>query len=302
MANLNIWIHASRPRTLPLALAGIFAGSFMAAAQGYFQWDIFLLACATAVCLQILSNWANDYGDGVKGADNAMRRGPKRAVSSGAITRRAMLRGIVLLGVASLILGFTLISTAFDRSQRGEIFLFVCLGIASIGAAVGYSMGRTPYGYRGWGDLSVFLFFGLVPVLGVYCLYGCDWSSVNLLPAVAIGAFSIGVLNLNNLRDYHSDKAAGKNTVVVQLGFENGKVYQLVLTLLPYISILTYNLLLGRRSLSYLFLLSFVPAVLQLRRLFGTDAPAALYTELKRLASIALSFSILFGLGECLAA
>ncbi len=301
MANLNAWLKASRPKTLALALAGISAGSLMAAAQGYFRWDIFLLACSTALCLQILSNWANDYGDGVRAADNAMRQGPKRAVSSGVITPLSMLRGIVSLGVACLILGFALICIAFDRSQLLEILSFVLLGIAAVVAAITYTMGRAPYGYRGWGDFFVFLFFGLVPVQGGYYLYDHDWLSVNLLPAVAIGAFGVGVLNLNNLRDYQSDKAVGKNTLVVRLGFQNGKRYQLALTLLPYISILIYNLLLRRGLLSYLFLLSFVPAGLQLRRLFKTDRPTALYAELKRLALIALSFSILFGLGECLA-
>ena len=296
------WLIATRPKTLPLALSGILIAASMAAARGYFRWDIFLLSALTALSFQVLANWSNDYGDALKGADNAARRRPRRAVASGAITAQHLLRAIISLSLGSFLLALLLIFTAFDGAHWHKILLFICLGAASVWAALAYTMGKSPYGYRARGDLYVFMFFGLIAVQGGYYLYDHTFLFLNFFPASAIGCFSVGVLNLNNLRDCDSDKVVGKHTLVVKIGFEKSKLYQFLLVSLPYFSTLIYNVLLRRHSLSYLFLLSFIPVVQHMRNVFQARDPLVLAPELPRLALIALSFSVLFALGELLSA
>lgn len=301
-SKLQAWIQVSRPKTLPLALSGILIGTTMAAARGYFRLDIFLLAMLTAVSFQVLANWANDYGDGLRGADNDDRLGPQRAVSSGALKPRTLLRGIILLSIASFSLGVLLTLRAFDRSQSDKIFLFIFMGFACVWAALAYTMGSSPYGYRARGDLAVFLFFGLLAVQGVYYLYDHRFMPVNFLPAVSIGAFSVAVLNLNNLRDHDSDQSVGKNTLVVRMGLRKSKAYHLFLFLLVYVSAMGYNVILERGSLCYLFLISALPVICHVKKVLKSRQPSSLRSELNRVALLALSFSLLFSLGELLSA
>ena len=157
------WLHAVRLRTLPLALASIFAGSFIAAWQNSFRWEILVLASLTTVFLQILSNLSNDYGDSVHGADSIDRQGPVRAVQSGLITLPEMKKAMYLFGALSLISGLSLLYLAVQDLQI--FLLFLGLGLAAIWASITYTSGKNPYGYAGLGDLSVFIFFGLLGVL-----------------------------------------------------------------------------------------------------------------------------------------
>ena len=181
----------------------------MAASADAFRWDIFLLCVLTTVFLQILSNLANDYGDSVHGADSIERKGPKRAVQSGAISAQQMKLAVIIFVVLCLASGITLLVVSFGFNWRGILFFFA-LGLLSILAAIAYTVGRKPYGYAGLGDFSVLIFFGLVGVMGSYYLFTKELSWFQILPALSCGLFSIAVLNINNIRDIESDQKAGK--------------------------------------------------------------------------------------------
>jgi 1,4-dihydroxy-2-naphthoate octaprenyltransferase len=217
---VKAWISAFRLRTLPLALASIFLGSFIAAAHGAFDWLIFSLCVLTTLFLQILSNLANDYGDSIHGADGEHREGPSRAVQAGLISATQMKKAMTVFGVLSFITGVLLIYTAF-QAQWWLALIFLGLGLGAIYAAIRYTAGKNPYGYKGLGDLFVLLFFGLVGVGGSYFLYTqvLDWFI--LLPATGCGLLAVGVLNVNNIRDIKSDEVSGKRSIPVRIGREN---------------------------------------------------------------------------------
>ena len=198
------------------------------------------MALITTLFLQVLSNLANDLGDAQKGTDNADRIGPERAVQSGAITVVQMKRALYLFGVLSLVSGITLIYFSFGIEKFLLSMLFLALGLTAIWASVKYTLGKNAYGYRGRGDLSVFLFFGLTAVIGVYFLISKSFNPWVILPASTMGLFAAGVLNLNNLRDCENDKANGKNTIIVKIGFEKGRFYHLFLLATGWILMLIY--------------------------------------------------------------
>jgi len=218
------WIQAARLRTLPLSVSGIIVGSAYAYHQGFSDWRILVLALVTTLGLQILSNFANDYGDGIKGTD-VNRIGEKRMVAAGIITSAQMKKAVLITAVITFVLALVLIYTAFGKENFALSLIFIILGIGSIGAAIKYTVGKNAYGYSGFGDLFVFLFFGLLSVLGTHFLYVKAIDGLLILPAVAIGCLSVAVLNLNNMRDIENDRLAGKNTLVVKLGLENAKIY-----------------------------------------------------------------------------
>ncbi|WP_414601376.1 1,4-dihydroxy-2-naphthoate octaprenyltransferase [Flavobacterium sp.] len=222
------WIQAARLRTLPLSLSGIIVGSAYAYHQGFSNWKIVVLALLTTLGLQVLSNYANDYGDGVKGTDKN-RIGEKRLVAAGIITAQQMKKAVIITAVITFIIALALIYVAFGKENFVLSLIFILLGVGSIGAAIKYTVGSNAYGYNGFGDLFVFVFFGWVSVVGSNFLFThfIDWKV--FLPATAIGLLSVAVLNLNNMRDIENDKAAGKNTLVVKLGFENAKKYHFFL-------------------------------------------------------------------------
>ena len=229
MKNMSVWISAMRLRTLPLSISGIILASCLAANKGYFDWWIGVLAVLTTLSLQILSNLANDYGDGIKGTDNNERLGPARAIQTGAISARNMLNAIKINVLISIILACVLIFTAFGIKHIALTLIFLILGVASVIAAIRYTVGSNAYGYRGLGDFFVFVFFGLVSVIGCYVLYAKTIDYVVFMPAFAIGLLSMAVLNLNNMRDIVSDEKSNKNTLVVQLGIVKRKNIILVL-------------------------------------------------------------------------
>src|SRR5688572_2935213 len=167
---IKIWLRAFRLRTLPLALSCIAMGGFLAASADAFRWDIFLLCILTTILLQILSNLANDYGDSIHGADSVDRKGPSRAVQSGAVSKSQMQIAVAIFVLLSLISGIALLLVSFGFEWRA-IFFFFGLGILCILAAIAYTVGKKPYGYIGLGDLSVLIFFGFVGVMGSYYLF-----------------------------------------------------------------------------------------------------------------------------------
>ncbi len=294
------WIQAARLRTLPLSVSGIIVGSAYAQYTGYFRWDIFLLALLTTLGLQILSNYANDYGDGIKGTDNDSRIGPGRAIQTGAISVKQMKKGIIITSIFTFLIAVLLIYVSFGKENFFYSILFLVLGLASIAAALKYTIGNSAYGYRGLGDIFVFLFFGLLSVLGSYFLYAqnLDWTLI--LPACAIGLLSTGVLNLNNMRDEISDKAANKNTLVVKMGGKNAKKYHATIIALALILIVVFAIAIHLTWSKYYFLLSFVPVILHLNRISTYTDPKQYDPELKQLAlstfliSVVLSIVLLY--------
>jgi len=297
MGSLRSWIGAARLRTLPLSISGIIVGTTMAASQGYFNIVVFSLALGTTLGLQVLSNFANDYGDGVKGTDNADRIGPARAIQSGLITHKEMKQGIALTAIATLVIAVLLIYTAFGNDNFIYTLIFFALGIAAIVAAIKYTVGNNAYGYRGLGDLYVFLFFGLVGVYGSYFLYVNELDAIALLPALGIGFLSTGVLNLNNMRDRESDKKAGKNTLVVKMGAANAKTYHYMLIIIAILCFVIYSVLTAAHWNEFLYLIALAPLLLHLKRVVQNESAVLLDPELKVLALSTFFLSVLFGVG-----
>ena len=239
MVNLTEWVKAARLRTLPLALTGICFGSAIAAQNNFFNLQIAIWAFVTAILLQVLSNFANDYGDFKNGADTQKDRvGPSRAVSAGTISAIQMKNAILLFSILSLISGIILLSIAFDSIFSIKFLLLFLLGLAAIGAAIFYTIGKKPYGYIGLGDISVFVFFGLVSVVGSYFLYSNNFEPRIVISSLYIACMSVAVLNLNNMRDIESDKAAGKNSIPVRIGLKNAKIYHSILVFVGVIALI----------------------------------------------------------------
>lgn len=298
----KVYVKAARLRTLPLSVSGIIVGSFLAASHGYFNWLICSLALLTTVGFQIISNFANDYGDGVKGTDNLDRIGPKRAIQSGEISPEQLLKTIQITSAITLLIAILLIYIAFGKDDFVNLLLFFVLGIASIAAAVKYTMGNKAYGYSGFGDFFVFLFFGLLSVCGSYYLFSKQLDVAIFLPACSIGFLSIGVLNLNNMRDSVSDAKSGKNTIVVKIGVENAKYYHYYLLIASFLFAALYSFVYFKSWYQLLFLLAYIPIGKHFLVVFRNKRPILLDHELKKLAISTFLFAILFGLGTFLAA
>ncbi|MHB0756483.1 1,4-dihydroxy-2-naphthoate octaprenyltransferase [Polaribacter sp. M15] len=302
------FIKAARLRTLPLSVSGIIAGSFMgvyhlnSASPGSVQTMIwitptFWLAILTTIGFQVLSNFANDYGDGVKGSDKN-RTGEARMVSSGAITPKQMKIAMIITTVITLLIALLLIYVAFGSKNYGYSILFFLLGIASIAAAIKYTVGNSAYGYSGFGDVFVFLFFGLLSVVGSYFLYTKSINFDIFLPAISIGFLSTAVLNLNNLRDRDEDKKNKKNTLVVKLGAEKAKKYHYFLIFSALIAALIYVVLNYKSGFQFLFLIAFIPLIINVNTVANNTVPAQLDSELKKVALSTFLFAILFGIGN----
>lgn len=225
--SLKVYIQAARLRTLPLAIAGTITGNLLAYAEtGVLNSVVLTLCVLTAVSLQILSNFANDYGDYKNGADTAERT--DRVMASGKMTEMAMKRAIAALIALSLIFGISLLYVGI-QTINASFFILLLMGIAGIFAAYFYTAGKRPYGYIGLGDLSVFLFFGFLAVVGSYYMQTQTINSHIWWVGAAIGLLSVGVLNVNNIRDIESDKAKNKITIPVLIGYKKSLRYQLVL-------------------------------------------------------------------------
>jgi len=292
MKKVKVWISAARLRTLPLSVSGILAGSAYALINGYFDIGIFTLSIATTLVLQILSNFANDYGDGVKGTDNEDRVGPMRALQSGIISDKQMKKAIIASSFIAFILAVSLIYVAFGSENLMYTLAFIALGLLAIYAAIKYTVGTTAYGYRGLGDVFVFLFFGLVSVMGAYFLYSLKLDSLILFPAIAIGLLSTAVLNLNNMRDQESDRKAGKNTLVVKLGNTKAKKYHFTIIVVAFVSFVAYLYFL-ENPLQYISLIGFIPLFIHLVKVKKNTNPKALDPELKKVALSTFAIALL---------
>ncbi len=298
MNSAKPWIKAFRLRTLPLALSCIAMGGFLAAASGLFNWNIFLLCVSTTIFLQILSNLANDYGDSVHGADSIDRKGPSRAVQSGAISPAQMKAAIIVFIVLCLVSGVSLLLISFGLNWNAILFFFG-LGVLSILAAIAYTVGKKPYGYAGLGDVSVLIFFGLIGVMGSNYLFTKQLDWIHVLPALSCGFFSMGVLNINNIRDIESDKRAGKYSIPVRIGRESAIKYHWFLLVGGLTSASVFIVLTYQSLLQLLFLLSF-PLFIVNGLSVQQKSSDQLDPYLKQLALSTLLFVVLFGLGQIL--
>lgn len=300
MSKLKPWLSAFRLRTLPLSLSGIIIGASLAYSKGVFNSLIFTLAILTTVSFQILSNLANDYGDGVKGTDGENRIGPKRAIQSGEISHKAMFNAIKINVLICILLSLLLIFYAFGSKHLLYTIIFFALAGLSIYAAIRYTMGDSAYGYKGLGDVFVFIFFGLVSVLGSYFLYVKQVDFFAVLPAVALGMLSMGVLNLNNMRDRESDIEAKKITLAVRLGESKSKSYHFVLILGAMFIGLVFGILYFKSAYNLLFLLSYIPLTKHLTVVYKTKNPRDFDPQLKVLSLSTFLFAILLGIGYIL--
>lgn len=301
------WIQAARLRTLPLSMSGIIMGSFIARwrllEQGKnWDWRIFALAMLVTLLYQILSNFANDYGDGVKGTDkNRIAQAEQRAVASGKITAQQMKFAVILLAILSLLATLSLLYFAFFPDFMQQFYVFVGLGIACILAAIGYTVGKKPYGYLGLGDIMVFLFFGLVSVCGSEFLFTKTWSWDMLLPATAVGMLSAAVLNLNNMRDIENDALSGKKTLALRLGFRLAMIYQIILMQLPLILVLVFMMMNKlheeRKYYAFLFFILMLPMMGLRRKIMEVKEPRELDPFLKQVGIITLVMSVLVAIG-----
>lgn len=302
------WIQAARLRTLPLSMSGIILGSFIARWRitengGTWDWKIFTLALVVTLLYQILSNFANDYGDGVKGTDKLrVNEAEQRAVASGRITANQMRNAVIMFAVLSLIATIALLYLAFFKDNlMQEFYIFVGLGIASILAAIGYTVGKKPYGYLGLGDIFVFIFFGLVSVGGSYFLFTKTFSWDILLPATAVGMLSAAVLNLNNMRDIESDRASGKKTLALRLGFRNAMIYQIILLQLPLIIMLVFMMMNGLHTqgkyYAFMFFILMFPMTGLRRKIMQVKEPKELDPFLKQVGIITFMMAVLVAVG-----
>lgn len=291
------YIEAARLRTLPLSVSGILVGCFYAISQAVFNWNIVVLALLTTVGLQILSNFANDYGDGVKGTDNEDRIGPKRAIQSGVISPADMKRALWITAILTFISAVLLIYVAFKKQYFIYSLIFLVLGIISIASAIRYTVGSSAYGYRGYGDVFVFFFFGWVSTIGSYFLFTKSIDFQLFLPATAIGFLSVAVLNLNNMRDEVSDRKSNKNTLVVQNGGAWAKKYHTFLVVLAMILLVLFGILQSFAFDQYLYVVVFLPLVFHLKRVHKNTEPAKLDPELKIVALSTFGISLLLAFG-----
>lgn len=301
------WIKAARLRTLPLSISGIIMGSFIARWRisqdgGFWDWRIFALALLVTLLYQILSNFANDYGDGIKGTDhNRIGEAEQRAVASGKISEKQMRNAVILFSILSFLATVALLYLAFYPDYAKEFWIFIGLGIASILASIGYTVGKKPYGYLGLGDIFVFIFFGLVSVCGSYFLFTktLDWDI--FLPATAVGFLSAAVLNLNNMRDIESDAKSGKKTLAIRLGFKNAMVYEMIILMLPPILVLIYMMINGLQKqgnyYAFIFFVMVFPLMSLRRKMMEVKEPKELDPFLKQVGIITLIMSILVAFG-----
>lgn len=299
-SKISAWLHAFRLRTLPLSISSIVLASFIAESQQVFKWQVAVLAAFTTLFLQILSNLANDYGDFQKGTDNEHRVGPTRALQGGMLTKPEMKNMIIIFIILSFTSGIWLLYAGLGKILSPSFMAFLLLGIASIAAAIKYTVGSNAYGYRAMGDVYVFLFFGLTGVLGTYFLHSNVLHPHLIFPAISVGFFSTGVLNLNNMRDRVNDLAANKITLAIKFGVKGAKIYHTILIVVGFLAGVVYTLLNFSSWWQFLFLLSLPLFVKNIMAVLRNTEPRELDPQLKKLAIATFLFSLLMGVGNIL--
>jgi 1,4-dihydroxy-2-naphthoate octaprenyltransferase len=293
---LKAWIEALRLRTLPLSTAGCLVAAGLAAWFGAFRWPLFLLMLLTVIALQIVANFADEYGDLQKGVDNDERIGPRRGMQRGEISF-AQMRGALIAGaLTALTLGIALIIVAWDDDPL-FLAVFLAMGLVAIAGAISYTVGRYAYGYHALGDAACMLFFGIFAVSGGFILYAHSYHWVVALPTVAVGSLVTAFLNLNNLRDQANDAACGKTTLVVVLGDKRARGYYLALIAIGLLGFLLFNILSGiTHPLRYLFLLLYPLLIWHTKRVSEVIDPAHYDPLMKPMGLITVALSASFAL------
>ena len=294
---LKPWIIAARLRTLPLAVSNILLGSFLAYNHGKFSVIILLLGLATAVLLQVLSNFANDYGDFINGADEKRISKYERVLQSGKISPKQMRWMLIILTLLTFVTGISLIIFAANALGTTALLVFFGIGILCIIAAITYTIGKKPYGYIGMGDIAVFIFFGIVGVCGIYVLQTRQWDWHVLFPAASFGLLSMGVLNINNIRDIESDRISGKKTLVVRIGLEKARIYHTWLILIAVILGIVSTVLDFHSAFQLLYLLTIPFFIMNVYRVRSSEYSGKLDDELRNLSLTAFFFSVTYGIG-----
>ena len=283
------WLIAARLRTLPLSLSGIFFGATVVLSIENFDPSVFHWALVVTISLQILSNFANDLGDGLKGTDNENRIGPKRALQAGLLSARELKTGILVLVILTGLAIYKLLQRANLNSTSYTVL--AVLGALSIVAALTYTLGKKPYGYYGLGDFMVFFFFGGVAVLGTIVLFTPNIPFYAVGYALTAGSLSTAVLNLNNMRDHLSDKASGKNTLVVRMGVERSKIYHFLLLITAYIGF-TFSTIAVLSPSRIFLLLTFVFLIPHIQKVRKVEDFRNLDGELKKVALFCFVLSV----------
>jgi 1,4-dihydroxy-2-naphthoate octaprenyltransferase len=290
------WLEAFRLRTIPLSISGICMGSFLAFDEGYLNYSLLIFALITTILFQILSNLANDLGDSLKGTDNENRVGPARSVQAGKISAKQMRNAVIITAFLSLISAGNLIFFAQKDMSTEMVYSYVLLAAFCIIAAITYTVGKKAYGYYGLGDSMVFLFFGIVGVMGSNTLFTkyIDWLII--LPSISIGCLSTAVLNLNNMRDVVNDAASQKNTLVVKIGLKNAKKYHISLLFISLLSLVIFSIL-NQKYWILLGCLPLIPLVKHIKFVLSNEIPSAFDPELKKVAITTFFVSIMTGIG-----
>ncbi|MCH8548661.1 MAG: 1,4-dihydroxy-2-naphthoate polyprenyltransferase [Balneolaceae bacterium] len=283
------WIQAARPQTLAAALVPIMVGASIAAENQLFRWDTTFVALFCAFAIQIGTNFANDYFDHVKGADTPDRIGFERATAMGYISPGAMLNATILTMGIAFLAGLYLVWIG------GWVILVI--GILSLLFGVLYTGGPYPLGYNGLGDIFVFIFFGIVAVMGTYYVNALEWSAYSFWASLPVGALCVNILVVNNLRDVDQDRIAGKRTLGVLLGESALKLEYLLMLLLSYTVPILFFLSFNYSAWILLPLLSIPGAVVLMRQIFFHEDKSTLNRTLERTAQFMVLYGLLFTAG-----
>lgn len=291
------WLYAVRIHTLPLSISGIILGTCIAYSRGYYNKWIFLFSIITGLLLQILANFANDYGDAIKGVDNNKRLGPKRMVQNKYISFSLMKKVIIIFSILSFISSLVLIYISFIKDIINILF-FIILSIICIYAAIKYTIGKNPYGYKGYGDIAVFIFFGLIPIQGIYFLYTHFLTFDIIILSISIGLLNVAVLNINNIRDIENDFNNYKYTIPIIIGIKKSFFYQKLLLLIPVILGIFFIIINYKGIYQFFFLLIIVPILYHIKKIKYISNYKEFNNELKNIILINIFYSFLLGIGQ----
>lgn len=295
MSKLKAAVFSMRLRTLPLSLSGVVLGLMLAMKTQEVSLWLIVWLLLTTVCLQILSNLSNELGDFLKGTDGEQREGPMYSLAQGAISVKEFKRLIAVFVLLCCVFGAAMVWTSFGTFLAWQPLMLLALGVAAIWAAMHYTLGKNPYGYKGLGDVFVFIFFGLVSVLGAYYVVAHTIDSWSLLlPAITIGCFSVGVLNVNNIRDMESD-AANRVTIPLRVGALNAKIYQTVLIVFAWLCMLLFTVATYTSPVNFLYVLTLPLFSMHLRMVWTRDG-SSLDPALPLLVLSTFAFAILAGI------
>ncbi len=294
---MKAWIEALRLRTLPLSMSGVIVAAGLAAHYGVFRIEVFIPMLVMVLLMQILSNFADEYGDLEKGVDNEGRIGPVRGMQRGEIGKEQMRRAMIGCGILTFCAGMVLLVISFGFENARLITLFAVLGLLCIAAAIKYTVGRGAYGYYALGDVVCLCCYGLVAVIGGFFLHAHFVTVAVCLPAVGLGLLICAMLNLNNMRDRENDAACGKNTLVVLLGQKKALLYHCWLLICGMLGFLAFNTASGiGEPLRYLYVLLFIPLVMQLARTLKVKDPAEYDKLMKPISMTTALLSLVFAL------